>query len=89
MSTAIEPTAEERQLIRRALGLQTSETVNKNFLFVHEKGEFIPTARALAERGLLVRDPTGDTKSMRVFRVTTAGATAVNKKLKPALRFNP
>jgi hypothetical protein len=89
MSTATAPTNEERLLIRRALGLETSESVSRNHLAVHDKGNFIPTARELANRGLLVRDPTADFGSMRVFRVTTEGAAAVEKKLKPALRFNP
>ncbi|WP_047308808.1 hypothetical protein [Rhodopseudomonas palustris] len=79
---------DETMLVRRALGLESSKSVNRNRVAVHANGDMIPLARGLADRGALVRDPTADYGSMRVFRVTTDGASAIGKKLRTDLRFN-
>ncbi|WP_315751321.1 hypothetical protein [Bradyrhizobium sp. SZCCHNS3055] len=77
-------TREESMLTRRALGLERSRSVNRNFLAVHVNGTDIKLAQALAEKGAVHPDPSCNFGSMRVFRVTPAGAKAIGKKLPPA-----
>jgi hypothetical protein len=79
---------DEAMLVRRALGLESSKSVNQNRVAVHAQGTTIPLARRLADQALFIRDPAADYGSMRVFRVTPEGAAAIGKKLRTDLRFN-
>ncbi|WP_316207304.1 hypothetical protein [Bradyrhizobium sp. SZCCHNR3118] len=77
-------THEEIMLTRRALGLESSKSINRNHCAVHVLGANIEFAKSLAAKGAMHPDPSCDFGSMRVFRVTPAGAKAIGKKLPPA-----
>ncbi|WP_454650734.1 hypothetical protein [Bradyrhizobium liaoningense] len=77
-------THQETMLTRRALGLEHGNSVSRNFVAAHDKGEDIGVAQRLVGKGYMVRNPERDFGSMRVFAVTAAGAKAIGKKLPPA-----
>lgn len=82
-------THDEGMLVRRALGLERSRSINRNRVAVHANGQDIKLAQSLAEKGAMFRRPAADYGSMRVFCVTPEGARAIGKKLPPTHNVQP
>ncbi|WP_155255302.1 hypothetical protein [Bradyrhizobium elkanii] len=82
-------THDEGMLVRRALGLERSRSINRNRVAVHANGQDIKLAKSLAEKGAMFCDLAAGYGAMRIFRVTAEGARAIGKKLPPAHNVQP